>query len=87
MGSEIKIERGYFGLGDSVNVVQVTSTADFTVNIWARNVGTFHGVCRSTHRPASFEHRALPVMRTGSSSPFQRRPGLISVSLAVVATR
>jgi hypothetical protein len=43
VSSELKIERGYFGLGDSVNVVQVTSTADFTVNIWARNVGTFHG--------------------------------------------
>lgn len=43
MSSELKIERGYFGLGDSDHLVQVTSTADFTISIWARNMETFHG--------------------------------------------
>jgi hypothetical protein len=38
-----KVSRGYFGLHDHDKVVHVTSTADFVVCIWARNVETTHG--------------------------------------------
>jgi hypothetical protein len=37
------IARGYFGLHDHDKVVHVTSTADFVVCIWARNVETTRG--------------------------------------------
>ena len=37
------IGRGYFGLHDHDKVVHVTSTADFVVCIWARNVETTRG--------------------------------------------
>jgi hypothetical protein len=33
--------RGYFGLHDNDKVVWVTSTEDFVVHFWARNVETF----------------------------------------------
>jgi len=38
-----KVSRGYFGLHDHDRVVHVTSTEDFIVCIWARNVETTHG--------------------------------------------
>jgi hypothetical protein len=38
-----KVSRGYFGLHDHDKVVHVTSSADFIVCIWARNVETTHG--------------------------------------------
>ena len=38
-----KVSRGYFGLHDHDKVVHVTSTADFIVCIWARNVETTQG--------------------------------------------
>src|SRR5262249_27130066 len=38
-----QIVRGYFGLGDWETVVHVTSTEDFLVYIWARNVETSQG--------------------------------------------
>jgi hypothetical protein len=41
MTNGLKIERGYFGLGSpQETVVKVTSTADFTISLWARNVET-----------------------------------------------
>lgn len=43
VSSVFKIERGYFGLGDNDHLVEVTSSADFELGIWARNVDTFHG--------------------------------------------
>lgn len=37
------VVRGYFGLGDHEDVVRVTSTGDFLLYIWARNVETSRG--------------------------------------------
>jgi hypothetical protein len=37
------IVRGYFGLGDHENVVHVSSSEDFLLYIWARNVETAAG--------------------------------------------
>ena len=54
MSSELKIERGYFGLGDPDHLVQVTSTADFTLSIWARNIETFHGGVQIDTPPSQF---------------------------------
>ena len=42
-----QITRGYFGLGDHEKAVNVRSNKDFLLYIWARNVETFHGGCRS----------------------------------------
>jgi hypothetical protein len=56
MTNRLKIERGYFGLGNSPQetVVKVTSTADFTIGIWARNVETFHGGVQILTPPSQF---------------------------------
>jgi hypothetical protein len=57
-----QIVRGYFGLGDHETVVHVTSTEDFLVYIWARNVETFHGGVQITTPPSQFRG-------TGSTGP------------------
>jgi hypothetical protein len=38
-----QVVRGYFGLGDSDHFVNVTSSSDFLLHIWARNVETRAG--------------------------------------------
>jgi hypothetical protein len=47
-----QIVRGYFGLGDHETVVNVSSTEDFLVYIWARNIETSQGGVQIT-TPAS----------------------------------
>jgi hypothetical protein len=47
-----QVSRGYFGLHDWDRVVHVTSTADFVLCIWARNVETTQGGVQVT-TPAS----------------------------------
>ena len=56
MTNRLKIERGYFGLNNSPQeaVVKVTSTADFTISIWARNVEIFHGGVQILTPPSQF---------------------------------
>lgn len=49
-----RIVRGYFGLPDHEQVVRVTSTADFLVYIWARNVETSQGGVQVTTPPSQF---------------------------------
>lgn len=49
-----QIFRGYFGLGDHEIAVHVTSTEDFLVYIWARNVETSQGGVQITTPPSQF---------------------------------
>src|SRR4051794_28009082 len=53
-----KVVRGYFALGDTDHVVHVTSSADFTLSIWARNVETFHGGVQILTPPSQFRTTA-----------------------------
>lgn len=48
------VARGYFGLGDHEHVVHVTSSADFLLHIWARNVETFPGGVQIMTPPSQF---------------------------------
>jgi hypothetical protein len=48
------IVRGYFGLGDHEIAVHVTSTEDFLVYIWARNVETSQGGVQIMTPPSQF---------------------------------
>lgn len=48
------VVRGYFGLGDHEHVVYVTSSADFLLHIWARNVETFPGGVQIITPPSQF---------------------------------
>src|SRR5277367_4720083 len=55
MTNWLKIERGYFGLGSpDQTVVKVSSSADFTISLWARNVETFHGGVQILTPPSQF---------------------------------
>jgi hypothetical protein len=49
-----KIVRGYFGLGDHEQIARVTSTADFRLHIWARNVETSQGGVQILTPPSQF---------------------------------
>jgi hypothetical protein len=49
-----QVTRGYFGLGDHEQVVHVTSSSDFIVNIWARNVETTQGGIQVMTPPSQF---------------------------------
>jgi hypothetical protein len=49
-----KIVRGYFGLGDHEHLVRVSSTEDFLLYIWARNVETSQGGVQVTTPPSAF---------------------------------
>lgn len=48
------IVRGYFGLGDHEQVVHITSSADFLLHIWARNVETSQGGVQISTPPSQF---------------------------------
>jgi hypothetical protein len=48
------VVRGYFGLGDHEQVVHVTSSADFLLHIWARNVETSQGGVQIMTPPSQF---------------------------------
>ena len=50
MASDQKIVRGYFSLG----VVHITSSADFLVYVWARNIETFAGGVQIITPPSQF---------------------------------
>jgi hypothetical protein len=56
MTNGLKIERGCFALGNTPQeaLVKVSSTADFTISIWARNVETFHGGVQILTPPSQF---------------------------------
>jgi hypothetical protein len=49
-----QIVRGYFGLGDHEVAVHVSSTEDFLVYIWARNVETTQGGVQVVTPPSQF---------------------------------
>ncbi len=49
-----QVTRGYFGLGDNVQIVHVTSDADFVVHIWARNVEISQGGVTFFTPPSQF---------------------------------
>jgi len=49
-----KIVRGYFSLGDHEQVVNITSSQDYRLHIWARNVETSQGGVRITTPPSQF---------------------------------
>jgi hypothetical protein len=57
-----QVVRGYFGLGDHEQVVHVTSSSDFYVDLWARNVETFKGGVQISTPPSQFR-------TSGSSGP------------------
>lgn len=48
------VRRGYFGLKDNDPLVRVTSSADFVLHIWARNVETFGGGVQVITPPSQF---------------------------------
>lgn len=48
------VVRGYFGLGDNDPVVNVTSSADFLLYIWARNIETRAGGVQILTPPGQF---------------------------------
>jgi len=52
-----QVVRGYFGLGDWEAVVHVTSSEDFLLYIWARNVETSQGGVEVTTPPSQFRGR------------------------------
>jgi hypothetical protein len=62
-----QVTRGYFGLGDHERVVHVTSSSDFKVNIWARNIETSRGGIQIMTPPSQFRG-------SGSTGP---RDGLV----------
>ena len=49
-----KIARGHFGLGDHEQVIHVTSSSDFIVSIWARNVETTRSGIQVSTAPSQF---------------------------------
>jgi hypothetical protein len=53
-GNSDRVVRGYFGLGDHEQVVRVTSSADFVIHVWARNVETFEGGVQFDTPPSQF---------------------------------
>lgn len=57
-----QVVRGYFGLGDHDHVVHVTSSEDFVLDIWARNVETSQGGVQVLTPPSQFR-------TTGSTGP------------------
>jgi hypothetical protein len=62
-----QIVRGYFGLGDHESALHVTSTEDFLVYIWARNVERSRGGVQISTPPSQFRG-------SGSTGP---RDGLV----------
>lgn len=54
MSFDQQIVRGYFSLGDWETLVHITSSADFLVCIWARNIETFAGGVWITTPPSQF---------------------------------
>ena len=48
------VVRGYFGLGDHEKSVHISSSADFRLNIWARNVETSRGGVQILTPPSQF---------------------------------
>jgi hypothetical protein len=48
------VVRGYFGLGDHEHEVRVTSSADYLLHIWARNVETSQGGVQTMTPPSQF---------------------------------
>ena len=48
------IVRGYFGLGDHERVVHITSSQDYRLHIWARNVETSQGGIQIMTPPSQF---------------------------------
>jgi len=57
-----QIVRGYFGLGDHEQNVKITSSNDFSLHIWARNVETSQGGVQIITPPSQFRG-------SGSSGP------------------
>ncbi len=53
-----QIARGYFALGDTDHVVHVTSSKDFELHIWARNVETSQGGVQVMTPPSQFRTSA-----------------------------
>ena len=70
-----KIERGYFGLGagQPEQVVSVSSTHDFTLSIWARNVEIAPGGIQLITPPSQFRGASStgPIDGLGMDLPAQ----------------
>jgi hypothetical protein len=49
-----QIARGYFGMGPGVRDVTVTSSSDFIVHVWARNVDAVAGGVQVLTPPSEF---------------------------------
>lgn len=52
-----QVVRGFFGLGEAQHVVEVTSSADFRVYVWARNIETVRGGVQILTPPSQFRGR------------------------------
>jgi hypothetical protein len=79
-----QVVRGYFGLGDHEHVVHVTSSADFVLHIWARNVETSQGGVQVSTPPSQFR-------TSGSTGPHDGLvldvPAQTGMSLGAIGAR
>ena len=64
----VRIERGYFSLGDNDHVIHVTSSSDFLLYIWARNIETSNGGVTILTSASQFQ---------GSGSTSHQNDGLV----------
>src|SRR2546423_11123706 len=65
MNTQLEVRRGYFSLGDAEHEIHVTSSHDFQVYIWARNIETFHGGIQVSTPPSQFRTPASTGPKDG----------------------
>jgi len=75
-GSCNEVVRGYFSLHDWESSIHVTSTADFLVYIWARNVETFNGVIEVYTPPSQFRTPGSTGPRDGLAMDVPAQTGM-----------
>ena len=71
-----EIVRGYFALHDWEAAIHVTSTADFLVYMWARNIETFNGVVEVDTPPSQFRTPASSGPRDGLAMDVPAQTGM-----------
>ena len=71
-----EIVRGYFALHDWETAIHITSTADFLLYIWARNIETFNGVVEVYTPPSQFRTPASSGPRDGLAMDVPAQTGM-----------
>ena len=71
-----EIVRGYFALHDWESAIHVTSTADFLVYLWARNIETFNGAIEVYTPPSQFRTPASSGPRDGLAMDVPAQTGM-----------